>query len=71
MRHSMAWPRSDYVVLGEGQLFAVGDVHLQVHQVESGDEFGDGMLYLQPRVHLEEVEVPLLIDQEFDRAGVV
>ena len=32
-------------------------------------KFGDGMLDLQPRVHLEEVEALVLAGDEFDRAG--
>ena len=44
------------LLLGEGQARAGGDLHLQAHQVEAGDQFGDGMLHLQARVHFEEVE---------------
>ena len=59
------------VFLRERQLLAGGDVHLQVHEIEAGDEFRDRMLHLQARVHLEEVEVAILVDQELDGAGVV
>ena len=70
MRHSMAWPRSAMSCCLNGQLLTGGNADLQVHQVESGDQFGDRMFHLQARVHLEEVEVALLVNQELDGAGV-
>ena len=42
----------------------------QRHQVDAGHHLGDRMLDLQPRVHLEEVEAAVLVEQELDRAGV-
>ena len=45
------------VVLRERQRLAGGDADHQLHQVETGDEFGDRMLDLQPRVHFEKVEI--------------
>ena len=35
-----------------------------------GHHLGDRMLDLQPRVHLEEIEAAVLVEQELDRAGV-
>ena len=35
-----------------------------------GDHLGHRMLDLQARVHLEEVERPVVVEQELDRAGV-
>ena len=70
MRHSMACPRMPMSDLREGQLLARRDADLQVHQIESGGQLGDRMFHLQARVHFEEVEVLLLIDQEFDGAGI-
>ena len=58
-------------VLCDRQLFASSNAHLQMNQVQAGNELGHGMLYLQPRVHLEEEEVALRINQEFDRARIV
>ena len=66
----MACPRICHVGLREGQLLAGRDADLQVHEIESGGQLGDRMLHLQARVHFEEVEVLLLIDQEFDGAGI-
>ncbi len=47
---------------------ARGDAKLQANQVEAGDGFGDGMLHLEARVHLEEVERAVLCQDELDRA---
>ena len=55
----------------EGQARAGGDFHLEAHQVESGYQFGDGVLHLEAGVHFQEVEAPVGIHQKFDRAGVV
>ena len=46
---------------------------LRMHQVQACDCLGHGVLDLQPRIHLEEVEqrsVPRALDQELDGAGV-
>jgi len=56
-------------VLLERQLFAGGDAELPFDQVDAGDQFGHGVLDLQPRVHLQEVEALVLAGDEFDRAG--
>ena len=45
-----------YVFLTEGEGFAGGDADLGLHQIDTSDHFGDGMLYLDPGVHLHEVE---------------
>src|SRR5512139_3498965 len=49
---------------------AGGDADLLLHDVDAGDGLGDGVLDLQPGVHLHEVELVVGIEQEFDRAGV-
>src|ERR1700686_949750 len=54
-----------------GQLFARGDHDLTLHQVHVRDHFGDGMLHLDARVHLDEVKPPLLVHEKFDGAGIV
>ena len=38
------------------QRLAGRDEQLRVHQIDAGDGFGDRMLDLEPRVHLEEIE---------------
>ena len=69
MRTSMAWPRARDVVLREAERLAGGDAQLPLHEVEPGDELGHGVLDLQAGVHLEEVELAVLVE-ELDRAGV-
>jgi hypothetical protein len=49
------------------QLLAARDPDLDLDQVRARDLFGDAVLDLQARVHLEEEEVRVL-DQELDRA---
>ena len=54
------------------QAQSLGDLDLGAHQVDAGDHFGDRVLHLDARVHLD--EEPLAgfdIDQELDGAGVV
>ena len=41
-----------------------------MHEVDPGHHLGDRMLDLQPRVHLQEVEPALVVQQEFERARV-
>jgi hypothetical protein len=57
------------VLLGEAQPLARGDPDLLAHQVDPGDELGDRVLHLQPRVHLQEEELAVL-EEELDGAGV-
>ncbi len=40
-----------------------------LHEIEPGDQLGDGMLHLQAGIHLQEVEVPVAIEHELDRPG--
>ncbi len=53
---------------GSGSPWAM--LNLQMNEVVAGDEFGDGMLDLEAGVHLEEVEILVVVDEEFDGAGV-
>ena len=54
----------------EIEALASRDANLPLHQVDAGHHLGDRMLDLQARVHLEEVERAVLVEQELDRAGV-
>src|SRR3712207_8614617 len=45
-----------------------GDADLLVHEVDAGDHLGHRMLHLDAGVHLDEVELAVLV-QELDRAG--
>ena len=53
------------LVLRERQGFTRGDAELPFDEVEPGDHLGNGMLDLQARVHLEEIEA-LTVVQELD-----
>ena len=68
IRHSMAWPSKRDVVLRERQAEAGGDADLLVDEVDAGDRLGDRMLDLQAGVHLDEIELAVLVE-ELDRAG--
>ena len=56
------------LVLPQRQRLAERDPQLPLHEIETGDHLGDGMLDLQTRVHLDEIE-PVRIGDEFDGAG--
>ena len=52
--------------------FALRNENLRSHDVDAGHFFGDGVLDLDPRIDLDEVQlVRVRIDEELDRAGVV
>ena len=67
IRHSIAWPRAHDVALAEAQLLAGGDADLLLHDVDAGDHLGDRVLDLDARVHLDEEELVVLV-QELERA---
>jgi len=52
------------------QGLARGDPELLADEVDPGDHLGHGVLHLEPRVHLEEVEATLGVHEELDRARV-
>src|SRR5689334_5712298 len=51
-------------------LFAHGDRDLRFYEVNVRHHFRDRMLHLNTRVHLDEVESPVLVHEELDRARV-
>src|SRR2546422_7333334 len=53
-----------------GQRQARGDPDLLLDEIDAGDLFGDGMLDLDPRIHLHEIEPVLLVQQELHRPRV-
>ena len=57
------------VRLAEGEGIALGHLDLLGDQVQAGDHLCHGMLHLDAGVHLHEVEVAALVDQELDRPG--
>src|SRR5437016_5347629 len=52
------------------QLLAARDANLPLHEVDAGRHFRDRVLDLQARVHLQEIEVPALVEQELHRPRV-
>ena len=38
-------------------------------EIDAGDPLGDGVLHLKTRVHLQEIEILLRVDQKLDGAG--
>ena len=62
-------PVGSEVLLGQRQWLPQRHPQLPVDQVESGDQLGDGMLDLEPGVHLQEGHGPRgLVDEELHRA---
>ena len=51
------------------QRLAGGDADLLLHEVDAGHHLGHRVLDLDAGVHLHEVERPVLVEQELDRAG--
>ena len=66
-RHSIAAPEEAHVLLRDRQRRPGGDLDLLVDEVDAGDHLGDGMLDLDARVHLDEIELAVLVE-ELDRA---
>src|SRR6188768_2889824 len=56
------------VVLGPLQLFTCRNSQLRFHDIDARDELSHWMLDLHARVHFDEVELAVLI-QELERAG--
>jgi hypothetical protein len=57
MRHSSTGPAAALDVLStERQFLSGGHPDHLLDEIEAGDAFGDRMLHLQPRVHLEKVK---------------
>jgi hypothetical protein len=68
IRHSIATPRQPIPAWPQRKPLARGDPELLLHEVEPGDHLGDRVLHLNPAVHLHEVKVAVLVDQELERA---
>ena len=63
-------PPTRFRCLREGELLPRRDAELPLHEIEPRHQLGHGMLHLDARVHLEEVEVPMRIEEELAGAGV-
>ncbi len=58
------------LLLAERQRLAGRERDLFLHQVDPGGDFGDGVLHLDARVHLDEVVAALGVDEELERADI-
>ena len=56
------------ITLRIAQWLPGGNANLLLYQVEPGDHFGDRVFHLDAGVHLHEIEIELLVDEEFDGA---
>src|SRR6187399_914787 len=56
------------VLLHVFELFARGDHQLRLHEIDARDQFGHRVFDLDARVHLDEVELVVLV-QELECAG--
>src|SRR5437867_5663028 len=61
-------PVEPHRVLPVAEGIAVGDPDLLAHEVDAGDGLGHRMLDLDARVHLDEVEASVSVEEELDRA---
>src|SRR6266576_1051033 len=52
-----------HIALIELQTAAVGDADLLAHQIKAGDKLGHRMLHLQAGIHLDEKELPILVEK--------
>ena len=43
---------------------------MALHQVHVGDHFGDRVLHLDARIHLDEVELAVFVHEELDGSGI-
>src|SRR5207302_206247 len=60
------------VFLRQAQHFAGRDTQLRLNQVDAGYELGYGMLDLDARIDLDEVEIARrVVEEKLDRAGVL
>ena len=65
-RASMACPLEAHVLLAEAEGVSLGDQDLLAHQIDARHRLGDRVLHLNARVHLEEIEAPVGVEQELD-----
>ena len=57
------------ILLLDSEFMPVSDKNLLLHKIEAHHLLSNRMLHLQTGVHLEEVEVLVLIDKELDGAS--
>ena len=57
-----------HIFLLKSQPLATGDPNLLLHDIDAGDQLGNGVLHLNPGVHFNKVEL-IILEQELDRAS--
>src|SRR3546814_2087888 len=67
MRHSMAWPENEMSLCARSS-GSPAATRICSHQIDAGDRLRDRMLDLQAGVHLDEIELAVLVE-ELDGAG--
>src|ERR1700722_3854116 len=60
--------KESHIILHDRERRAGRNLDLLIDDVNSGDHFGDRMLDLDPCIHLDEEELPVLV-QELDRSS--
>ena len=60
-----------HVALLDAEWFAGGNPDHLLDKIDAGDELGDRMLDLEPRVHLQEIKAAVLPGDELDGAGEI
>ena len=58
-----------HVSLGNWQFIAIGHTDHEFHQVDTGYQFSHRVFHLETGVHLQEIEVALVVDNELHGAG--
>ena len=53
------------------EMFACGDLNLVLHEITTIDLFGDRVFDLNAGVHFHEVEIPVIVDEILDGAGIL
>ena len=61
-------PRLFHILLSDGELLPGRQPYLLLDDVDTRDHLRDRMLHLEPRIHLEKVEISAPIDKELARS---
>ena len=63
-------PAADpHIILGQCQRLTGGNTQHPLNQIDTGDQFGHRVLYLQARIHLQKIEVTRIVNNEFHSTG--
>ena len=59
------------ILLGKAERKTGGHANLFAHKIHVAHHLGDGMLHLYARVHLDEVELPRMVEHKLHRSSVL